>query len=80
MELHVFADASIQAIAAVAYLHLEGDVGAKMTLIMAKTRVAPVKDLTVLRLELQSAVIATRLALFIAAEHSLQFTRKIFWS
>ena len=74
----MLADASIQAMVAVAYLRLVGDFLAKPILVMVKTRVAPVKDLSVLRLELWSAVMATRLALFIAAEHSSKFTYKIF--
>lgn len=47
---------------------------------MAKTRVVLIKILTVPRLELQSAVMATRLALFIKKEHSLHVKKVVFWS
>ena len=62
-QLHVFCDASLQAFAAVAYLRvidLNGTV--HLSLIMANTRIAPVKPITVPRLELQAALLASRMA------------------
>ncbi|XP_052750564.1 uncharacterized protein LOC128200612 [Galleria mellonella] len=63
IELHVFADASAQAYAAVAYwrfVYPNGDV--QLALICSKSRVAPLKPSSIPRLELQAALIAARLA------------------
>lgn len=80
IQLHVFCDASVQAFAAAAYFRLEGESSIKTTLIMSKTRVAPLKLLTVPRLELQSAVMASRLTAFIKEEHSVSIDKTVFWS
>ncbi|XP_053372954.1 uncharacterized protein LOC123560639 [Mercenaria mercenaria] len=56
--LHVFADASLRAYGAVAYLCR----GNQSAFVMSKTRVAPLKELTLPKLELMAAVIAARLA------------------
>ena len=55
--LHVFADTSMKAYGAVAYLQSEGNVA----FVMAKSRVSPLKNLTLPRLELKAAVAATQL-------------------
>ena len=47
---------STQAFAAVGYFRLEGEADLRTTLVTAKSRVAPLKPLTVPRLELQAAV------------------------
>jgi DNA segregation ATPase FtsK/SpoIIIE-like protein len=74
IELHVFCDASDDAYAAVAYLRVEGRVGTvELSLVGAKTRVAPVKITSTPRLELQGAVLATRWADTLVKSHSLKF-------
>ena len=55
--LHVFVDASMAAYEAAVYICR----GNKSALVMSKTRVAPLKELTLPRLELMAAVIAARL-------------------
>jgi len=60
--LHVFADASLKAYGAVAYLQQDQQ---PATLVMSKTRVAPLKQITLPKLELMAAVIAVRLSEFI---------------
>ena len=62
-EIHVLCDASEKAFAAVMYLECIEPQGLydKPVLIAAKSRVAPLKALSVARLELQAAVLGTRL-------------------
>ncbi|XP_018402353.1 PREDICTED: uncharacterized protein LOC108779395, partial [Cyphomyrmex costatus] len=61
VELHGFSDASNAAYAAVVYLRVESLVGQRqVSLMYAKTKVAPLKVLSVPRLELCAAVLLTR--------------------
>jgi len=60
--LHVFADASLKAYGAVAFIQ-QGRKPA--SILMSKTRAAPLKQLTLPKLELNAAVLAARLAHFI---------------
>ena len=59
--LHVFVDASIKAYGTVAYLTS----GAHTTMVMSKSRVAPLKKLTLPQLELMAAVVGARLASYL---------------
>ena len=78
IELHIFADASEQAFGAVAYIRVINEAGeVTCTLIMSKSRVAPLKILTIVRLELQAAVLAVRLMLFIM---DMPIDRVCLWS
>ena len=61
--LHVFADASMKTYGAIAYLQS----AEKVDLVMAKSRVSPLKDTTLPRLELRAAVTAAHLAKFIVS-------------
>ena len=62
LQIHGFADASQQAYAAVLYLRLRSPSGQINTkLLTSKTRIAPVKILTIPRLELCAAVLLIRL-------------------
>ena len=80
-QLHVFADASCTGFGAVAYFRLVGEDGSIWcSFVAAKGRVAPLKQLTIPRLELQAAVMATRLALLIRKEHSIEIDSTHYWS
>lgn len=72
--LCVFSDASQDAFGTCAYIRqrTNGD-KYQVRLIAAKSRVAPLKQLSVPRLELQAAVLASRLAKTIEQESRLQF-------
>lgn len=66
MELHVFSDASVKAIAAVAYLKVLDDRGmCHVGVIMGKARLAPSQSI---RLELGAAVIAVEITERVSGE------------
>ncbi|XP_065896204.1 uncharacterized protein [Dysidea avara] len=74
--LHVFADASLTAYGAVAFLCS----GNSTSFVMAKSRVAPLKPLTLPKLELMGALTAARLCDFIVqALHPLSLSTHL-WS
>ncbi|GFY61880.1 integrase catalytic domain-containing protein [Trichonephila inaurata madagascariensis] len=60
--LHVFCDASKKAYAACVFLRVEYEENVFVKLIQAKARVAPLKDISIPRLELLSCTLGTRLA------------------
>ena len=75
-KLHVFADASLTAYGAVAFICR----GNSTSFVMAKSRVAPLKPLTLPKLELMGALTAVRLCNFILqALHPLSLST-CFWS
>ena len=80
-ELHTFCDASEEAFAAVVYLRSvydEDDI--RCSFMMAKTKVAPKKALSVARLELQAAVLGARLADYVRKAMTRQIDRVFFWT
>ncbi|XP_006811861.1 uncharacterized protein LOC100373153 [Saccoglossus kowalevskii] len=79
VELPVFADANSKAYGAVAYLRRHDN---QTSLVMSKTRVAPIKELTIPRLELMAALIASRLMKFVfnALKDKLNITSCTLWS
>lgn len=80
VELHVFADASSEAFASVAYLRFVKNGDIHVSFVMARTRVAPIKGLTIPKLELQAALMASRLSKTIEQYIDITVHRKIFWS
>lgn len=77
-QLHVFADATNAAYEAVAYLCLATTqaMGAGRHFLMAKARIAPLKELSLLILELTAALVRDRLSKFIRSTlniHSMQY-------
>ena len=65
VQLHVFCDASESAYAAVAYLSIVDVKDSATSLVIAKRKVAPIKRLTIPRLELCRAVLLARLISYI---------------
>ncbi|XP_058467435.1 uncharacterized protein LOC131440300 [Malaya genurostris] len=80
LQLHMFVDASEEAYACVAYLRAEVYDGVQVALVAAKSKVAPLKTLSIPKLELQAAVLGTRLQKTIRSTHSLPITESIYWS
>ncbi|XP_048485725.1 uncharacterized protein LOC125490479 [Plutella xylostella] len=80
-QLHVFCDASEVAYAAAAYWRVEHPDGSiAVTLAAAKSKVAPIKALSIPRLELQAAVIGTRLADMVQREHRWKPESVHYWT
>ena len=78
--LCVFSDASKDAFGACAYARWQLSTGGFNTqFIAAKSRVAPLKKLTIPRLELQGAVLASRLGKTILKESRLKFEKSVFF-
>lgn len=72
-EIHIFCDASTKAVAAVAYLRLVDKKGTRhVGFIMGKTKLAPLAEPTVPRLELCGAVLAVELAELVQRELDIQ--------
>lgn len=80
LELHVFCDASPAAYAAVAYWRARVNDDIRVSFIACRSRVAPIRPVTIPRLELQAAVLACRLATTIQLEHTLKPIKRYFWS
>ena len=79
--LCVFSDASEEAFGACAYIRIRKDDGTyQAKLIAAKSRVAPLKQLSIPRLELLAAVLAARLANTIQKESRIQFYDVMFFT
>lgn len=81
LELHDFSDASERAHARAVYLRAQNVDGAVHTsLVMAKTRVAPVKQISLPRLELCATALLVRLARHVRATLNLQEAPTHLWS
>ena len=81
IDLHIFTDASEKAFGAVAYLRVTYDSQKPtISLLMSKSRLAPIKTLTIPRMELQAAVLGVRLKETLLAEIDLPIQSTKFWS
>jgi len=81
MELHHFCDASNVAFGTCAYLRCVTDTGqVHTTLIASKSRVSPLKPMTIPRMELQAAVLAAKLDKQLRTEMRLEIKTSHFWS
>ena len=91
IQLHAFADASRRAFAAAVYLRADtGSGAARVTLVMAKTKLAPVRSLTrseqppsrmtIPRLELRATLLAARLLRFSSDSLGISSTDCHAWS
>lgn len=79
-ELSIFSDASLKAIAAVAYLTVVDELGNSHTgFVMGKAKLAPRPEHTIPRLELCAAVLAVELADLISSELDLQIDATTFY-
>jgi len=81
LQLHTFCDASQDAYAAVVYLRAADECGrVSVQLIMAKSRLAPLKRPTIPRMELLACVIGARLTHFVRESLNMPAMQSFLWS
>ncbi|XP_062704132.1 uncharacterized protein LOC134286523 [Aedes albopictus] len=80
IQLHIFCDAGENAFGCAGYLRIEVDGLVKCSLVMARTKVAPLKQLTIPRLELQAAVLGSRMSQQLKQHLSLKVDQTFFWT
>lgn len=80
IDLHTFVDASVKAYGAACYVRTSNDELTTVSFLMGKSRVAPLKPTTIPKLELQAAVLGTRLAQTVKNAMNLEFNSCYFWS
>ena len=80
VDLLIFSDASLKAIAAVAYLRLKNTSGERLGFVMGKTKLAPKHGHTIPRLELCAAVLAAELYDLLNKELDINFNSVQFFT
>ena len=80
IELHLFSDASETGYGAAAYLKIQSDSDCDVSLVMGKSRVTPLKPITIPRLELTAVVVSVKLHQFIVEELDLKIDKSYFWT
>ncbi|XP_030834543.1 uncharacterized protein LOC115921321 [Strongylocentrotus purpuratus] len=81
VELHHFSDASLSGYGQCSYVRLRNQRGqVHCSLAMAKARVAPLKQSTVPRLELQAATLSAKVAKILNKELDYSSVKNIFWT
>lgn len=79
--LHHFSDASESGYGTVTYRRLQNESGdIHVSFILGKARVAPLKPITIPRLELTAAVLAVRIDKMMRSDLQLQLERSCFWT
>ncbi|XP_072936553.1 uncharacterized protein [Epargyreus clarus] len=80
-ELHIFVDASEEAYACAIYLRQRDEEGGhRVSLLAGKARVTPLKPVSIPRLELQAALLGSRMARSIEEELDIKIAKKTYWS
>lgn len=78
--LHTFTDASKSAYVACIFIRMETEIGVEVGLVQAKARMAPMKKLSIPRLELLGCLIGVRLANSVKIDMGLQNVKCIHWT
>ncbi|XP_077971754.1 uncharacterized protein LOC144425871 [Styela clava] len=81
MQLHTFCDASESGLGAVSYVRVVCTSGAvQCEFVAGKSRVTPLKAVSIPRLELCAAVVAAKLSAMIQSELEYKFERIVYWT
>lgn len=80
-QIHNFSDASRDGYGVVSYLLLTNDRGEKhVSFLMGKSRVAPLKQITIPRMELTAAMIAVKIDRMLKEELEVPLMESVFWT
>ncbi|XP_053687203.1 uncharacterized protein LOC128736742 [Sabethes cyaneus] len=79
IELHLFADASESAYGCVAYFRASVRGKIACALVMGRSKVAPLKQISIPRLELMAAVLAARMSRTVCENHSFAIEKIVYW-
>ena len=74
-EMHVFCDATIDGYGAVAYMRYESAVGTHCSFLMGKSRVKPLKAISIPRMELAAATVAVKMGTALCFELNYDRTK-----
>ncbi|XP_017468488.1 PREDICTED: uncharacterized protein LOC108360634 [Rhagoletis zephyria] len=80
IELHTFVDASESSYAAVCYMRYSDGKIVDCAMVSSKTRVAPLKVMSIPRLELKAALLGARLSKLVRESHSISIATSTYWS
>ncbi|XP_030597267.1 uncharacterized protein LOC115788399 isoform X1 [Archocentrus centrarchus] len=81
IELHHFSDASCVGYGACSYLRYINDNNeVHCSLVMAKARVAPMKIMSIPRLELSAAVVSTKISVMLRSELDMKIDEEFYWT
>ncbi|KXJ69602.1 hypothetical protein RP20_CCG026464 [Aedes albopictus] len=80
LQVHVFVDAGESAYACIGYVRIVCSGETRCSLVASKTKVAPLKPLSVPRLELQAAMIGARLMQTICSSLTLPISKRYLWT
>lgn len=80
VQLHHFSDASQGGYGTVSYLRMQNGEHIHVASVLGKARVAPLKQMTIPRMELTAAVLAVRVDRMLQAELQLCLEKSVFWT
>lgn len=80
IQLYVFSDASENGYGTAVYLRQKFAHGIELSFVMAKSKIAPKKPLTIPRLELNGALVAHRLVETLNRELTINIDETIYWT
>ena len=80
LELHCFSDASGVGYGAVCYIRIVQGSMIHCSFVLGKSRVCPIKSVTIPRLELSAATLAVKLARMITKELEIELVQTVFWT